>query len=127
MKLGIKLNHDSHTPVTMQIAERIRRLIKTGRVTAGDVLPSVRQAADDLDVNFTTVSRAYQTLKAEGLIEQNKSRRLAVCAEVKPTSEGDRTKLLAPMILGLKAQARELRLTDAALRAEIFRVLKWDL
>jgi len=126
MKLGIKLNHESHTPVTVQIAERIRRLIKTGRLAAGHLLPSVREAADDWGVNFTTVSRAYQELKAEGLIAQNKSRRMEVSAEVKSMSERDRAKLLTPMIIGLKAQARELRLTEEALRAEIFRVLKWD-
>lgn len=126
MKLGIKLNHESHTPVTVQIAERIRRLIKTGRLPAGEILPSVRLAADEWGVNFTTVSRAYQSLKAEGLICQNKSRRLAVCVDVKAMTERERAKLLTPMIVGLKAQARELRLTDAALRAEIIRVLKWD-
>lgn len=126
MKLAIRLNHGSHTPLTVQIAERIRRLIKTGRLSAGDVLPSVRTAADDWGVNFTTVSRAYKELKTEGLISPNKSRRLEVCVTVKSTSERDRAKLLTPMIVGLKAQARELRLSDAALRTEIFRVLKWD-
>lgn len=125
MKIGIKLNHDSHTPLKDQIAERIRRLIKTSRLSAGDVLPSVREAADNWGVNFTTVSRAYQELKAEGLISPNKSRRLEVCVTVKMSSERDRAKLLTPMIVGLKAQARELRVSDEALQAEIARALRW--
>lgn len=126
MKLGVKLNPKSHTPLAVQICDRIRRLVNTGRLPAGELLPSVRAAADDWGVNFTTVARAYQTLKAEGLICQNKSRRMIVCVDVKTMSERERAKMLSPLIAALKAQARELRLTDAALRAEIVRVLKWD-
>lgn len=125
MKIAARIKHQSHIPITLQIAECIRRLIKTGRLPAGALLPSVRRAADDWGVNFTTVSRAYKLLRSEGLIVLNTSRRLEVAAEVRPTSKRTRLALLTPMILGLKAQARELGLNEDELRDAVQRTLKW--
>ncbi|MBV6855889.1 MULTISPECIES: GntR family transcriptional regulator [Xanthomonas] len=123
MKIGLRLSQNSHTPVTVQIIEGVARLIRTGRLKPGTVLPSVREAAKDWGVNFTTVSRGYKQLQESGLIELNSSRRLEVRA-VHTMTPSDRAALLRPMILGLKAQARELGVQDDELHAEVVRVLK---
>lgn len=123
MKIGLRLSQNSHTPLTVQIVEGVTRLIRTSRVKPGTVLPSVREAAEDWGVNFTTVSRGYKQLQELGLIELNSSRRLVVRA-VHTMTPSDRAALLRPMILGLKAQARELGVKDDDLHAEVVRVLK---
>jgi DNA-binding transcriptional MocR family regulator len=50
------------------IATGIARLITTGDLAPGDRLPTVRQLAADLGVSPATVSHAWQTLSAAGLI-----------------------------------------------------------
>ncbi len=64
--LTVKL--DSDVPLTLQIAEGIRRQIATGGLKTGDELPTVRQLAADLGVNLNTVARAYRALEADGLL-----------------------------------------------------------
>ena len=125
MKLGIRVNERSHTPLADQIAEKIRRLVKTGRLKGGLTLPSVRDLAAEVGVNFATVSRAYKMLQDECVIVLNKSRRLEVSANGM-ADEAERAQLLTPTILGLRAKARELQLSDSVLLKEIARVLQWS-
>ncbi|MEO5535961.1 MAG: aminotransferase class I/II-fold pyridoxal phosphate-dependent enzyme [Pseudolysinimonas sp.] len=50
------------------IASGISRLITTGDLAPGDRLPTVRELASDLGISPATVSHAWQTLAAAGLI-----------------------------------------------------------
>jgi len=65
-----QLHIDLHRkqPLSEQIQEEIRRFIVTGSLRPGDPLPTVRQLAGQLKVNFNTVARAYRALDFEGLI-----------------------------------------------------------
>jgi GntR family transcriptional regulator len=51
-----------------EIATHFRRQIADGELTPGDAMPSYKQAAEQFGVNRTTVIRAYDILKSEGLI-----------------------------------------------------------
>lgn len=75
---------DPSSPVAFadQIARGIRRAIAQGDVGVGAELPSVRQLANDLDVNFNTVARAYRTLEACGLIRSARGRGTRVTARL---------------------------------------------
>lgn len=52
----------------VKIAESIEHAIQCGRLTAGDSLPSVREAAMMLDVNRNTVAQAYSRLRERGWV-----------------------------------------------------------
>ena len=43
--------------------------IATNRYREGDVLPSVRQLADEIGINMHTVNKAYTVLKQEGFVK----------------------------------------------------------
>lgn len=60
--------HDS-TPIYAQIDHGLRAAIATGRLCAGDQLPTVRQLAVDLQVNANTVARVYAELERDGVLE----------------------------------------------------------
>ncbi|MCB1693086.1 MAG: GntR family transcriptional regulator [Pseudomonadales bacterium] len=47
-------------------------MILEGVYRDGDALPSVRQVASDLRINPITVSKAYQILVDEGLVEKRR-------------------------------------------------------
>jgi GntR family transcriptional regulator len=59
-------------PIWRQIKDRVLAAILDGGMKEGEPLPSVRQVALDLQVNPLTVSKAYQELADEGLVERRR-------------------------------------------------------
>ena len=62
----VALELDERTP--RGIAAALARLITSGDLAPGDRLPTVRDLAAELGVSPATVSHAWQTLAAAGLI-----------------------------------------------------------
>lgn len=59
---------DSIVPIYQQIRNRIVEAIAAGELPAGSGLPSTRQLAVGLGINFHTVNKAYHLLRREGLL-----------------------------------------------------------
>ncbi|MCS6908055.1 MAG: GntR family transcriptional regulator [Anaerolineales bacterium] len=64
----------SGQPIYLQIVEQIRQKVASGELKPGDQLPTVRQLAAELRVNFNTVARAYRLLDEAGLISTQHGR-----------------------------------------------------
>ena len=73
-----------------QIGSAVRTEIAAGRLAPGDELPTVRQLAADLEVNFNTVARAYRALEASGLVRSARGRGTRVAAAVEANTKGAR-------------------------------------
>ncbi|MFI5609262.1 GntR family transcriptional regulator [Amycolatopsis sp. NPDC051903] len=58
----------SEVPIYQQIRDRVVEGIAAGELADGDPLPSTRQLAVDLGINFHTVNKAYDQLRREGLL-----------------------------------------------------------
>ena len=63
---------DDPVPIYQQIRDRIVEAIASGQQPAGSPLPSTRQLAMDLGVNFHTVNKSYDILRQEGLVRINR-------------------------------------------------------
>jgi len=72
--LPIALDHRSGVPIYLQIVEQVRQRVSTGELRPGDQLPTVRQMATELRVNFNTIARAYRLLDEAGLISTQQGR-----------------------------------------------------
>lgn len=59
-------------PIYLQLKDLIRDMILSGDLKEGDSLPSVRQVAMDYKVNPITVSKSYQILVEEELVEKKR-------------------------------------------------------
>lgn len=70
----IQIDHRSGVPIYIQIVDQIRQRVAEGSLQKGDQLPTVRQLATDLRVNFNTVARAYRLLDEAGLISTQQGR-----------------------------------------------------
>jgi GntR family transcriptional regulator len=70
----IEVDLVSHVPIYTQIVEQIKQLIAGGELKPGDQLPTVRQLAANLRVNFNTVARAYRLLDEAGVISTQQGR-----------------------------------------------------
>lgn len=60
------------TPIYRQLRDRVVAMILDGVIKQGDPLPSVRQVAGDFQINPITVSKAYQELVDENLVEKRR-------------------------------------------------------
>lgn len=72
--MQIQLDFRSGQPIYLQIVEQIRQMVARGELKQGDQLPTVRQLATDLRVNFNTVARAYRLLDEARLISTQHGR-----------------------------------------------------
>ena len=98
-------------PIYRQIVEQLRRLIASGQLASGDLLPSVREVAGFHAINPMTVSRAYGLAETEGLLERLRGKGMAVAATRRASrSESQRLALLEPQMLELARHVRELEL-----------------
>lgn len=79
---------NDNTPIYRQLKEQVVAMILDRRLQAGDALPSVRQIAAEFQLNPITVSRAYQELVDEKVVEVKRGIGMFVI-------EGAREKLLA--------------------------------
>lgn len=64
----IQIDLTSQIPIYQQIRDQIVLGIASGFFEPGELLPTVRQLADDLGINPMTVNKAYSLLKQEGMI-----------------------------------------------------------
>ena len=63
---------NDNSPIYRQLKERVVGMMLDGILKPGDALPSVRQIAADYQLNPITVSRAYQELADELLVEKRR-------------------------------------------------------
>jgi len=61
-----------HEPIYHQLAQLVLSRIISGSLEEGEAVPSVRQVAAQERINPLTVSRAYQSLVDEGLLEKRR-------------------------------------------------------
>ena len=59
-------------PIYRQLKERVVAMLLDGLLKPGDALPSVRQVAAEYQLNPITVSRAYQELADEAIVEKRR-------------------------------------------------------
>ncbi|MCJ7699972.1 MAG: GntR family transcriptional regulator [Anaerolineales bacterium] len=72
--MQVEVDLISKVPIYVQIIDQIKHMIATGVLHPDDQLPTVRQLATDLRVNFNTIARAYRMLDEEGLISTQHGR-----------------------------------------------------
>ncbi|MFZ6849541.1 GntR family transcriptional regulator [Undibacterium sp. RuRC25W] len=63
--------HDQ-SPIYRQLKQKILSMILDGILKPSDALPSVRQVATEYQINPITVSKAYQELLDQGLVEKKR-------------------------------------------------------
>ena len=79
---------NDNTPIYRQLKDRVIGMMLDGALKPGDALPSVRQVAAQYQLNPITVSKAYQELVDDHLVEKRRGIGMYV-------TEGASDKLLA--------------------------------
>lgn len=90
-------------PIYRQLKDRVIAMMLDGLLKPGDALPSVRQVAAEYQLNPITVSRAYQELADEALVEKRRGLGMYVTEEAaKKLLSSERERFLSeewPLVL----------------------------
>ena len=78
----IKIDFQSDEALYIQLRNQIILGIATSTLHEGDVLPSVRQLAEDIGINIHTVNKAYSVLRQEGFVTIDRRRGAIVSLDV---------------------------------------------
>jgi GntR family transcriptional regulator len=70
--MSMSITWNDNTPIYRQLRDRVVAMILDGALKPGDALPSVRQVAADFQLNPITVSKGYQELVDEQLVEKRR-------------------------------------------------------
>lgn len=114
--MDISIDIDAPEPLFAQLIAQIKAAVQAGKLRAGDVLPSIRQLAGDLELNNKTVAKAYRLLERDAVIQTRGYRGTFVHPDAKANSKVD---LRAQIRDGLARTIRSLHeagATDSELR-----------
>ncbi|MBI3159827.1 MAG: GntR family transcriptional regulator [Chloroflexi bacterium] len=107
--MNFEVDLTAHVPIYSQLIDQIKHAIAAGELKPGDQLPTVRQMAADLRVNFNTVARAYRMLDEDGIISTQHGRGTFILEPGSPeNTERLRHQRLARLARTFAAQAHKL-------------------
>ena len=91
----MEINWNNKEPIYLQLKDRLVELIMDGELNEGDALPSVRQISSEQRINPITVSKAFQILVDEELVEKKRGIGMYVLSGAKDKlSKQERAKFL---------------------------------
>ena len=99
----------SGVPIFRHLMDQIERLVACEQLRGGDLLPSVSDVSKQLAVNPMTISRAYNQLSEQGVLERQRGIGMRVAENAAKSTE-ERLRMLDDQIGELWAQAEQLGL-----------------
>ena len=100
----IEIDFSSDEAIYQQLCNQIILGIATSRLVDGEVLPSVRQMADEIGINMHTVNKAYTVLRQEGFVKVDRRRGAFISVD-----EKNRERALAIMEKEMRVLLAEAR------------------
>src|SRR5436309_7356211 len=100
-----QLDGSSGVPVYRQLIDQVLTAIASGKLAAGDQLPTVRQVAVDLAINPNTVMRAYRELEIRGILSTQQGTGTFITEQKVKAGEAQRRRRLSQMAGELVARA----------------------
>lgn len=62
------MEFNNNIPIYIQVMEKIKQDIIKGKIKSGDKMPSSRDYANELGINFNTVARVYKEMEMEEIL-----------------------------------------------------------
>jgi len=114
--MEISIDIDSPTPQFEQLIEQVKAAVSAGMLKPGDALPSIRQLANDLELNSKTVAKAYKLLERDSVIETKGYRGTYVHPKAKTNCKFNLQEWTLRKLEEVIAELREAGVTDSELR-----------
>lgn len=114
--MEIVIDIDDPVPLFAQLIEQIKEAVLSEQIGAGDALPSIRQLANDLDLNQKTVAKAYRLLERDSVIQAKGYRGTFVHPDAKVNSTVDLNEWVTTKLDETIAAFRKSGVTDSEIR-----------
>jgi GntR family transcriptional regulator len=115
-KMKISVNIEDIKPIFSQLIEQIKNAVMDNEIVAGDALPSIRQLANDLDINHKTVAKAYRLLERDGVIETKGYRGTFIHENAKENSTVDLNEWVLAELGKTLQSFRDVGITESEMR-----------
>ncbi|SVD45740.1 uncharacterized protein METZ01_LOCUS398594, partial [marine metagenome] len=112
----IVINTSDSVPLFAQLVDQIKKAVLSDELSSGSALPSIRQLANDLDVNHNTVAKAYRLLERDSVIETRGYRGTFVHQDAKANSTVDLSQWVVSQLSETIRVFRESGVTDSEIR-----------
>jgi GntR family transcriptional regulator len=119
-----EINPTSGVPIYRQIVDQVHAMVAGGSLAAGDLLPSVRQVANEAAVNPMTVSKAYSRLETERVVRRVRGQGMEVLAPSQNGSVDQRKQQFRATIEPALHRARQLGLNRTQIREVVSSLLQ---
>ena len=121
--MEIVVDIESAEPVFAQLMGSIKAAVQDGRLTPGDALPSIRQLANDLDLNNKTVAKAYRLLERDSVVQTRGYRGTFVHPDAPANCGVDLNAWVTEQLQDAVAAFRDAGVTDSEIRIAFANVL----
>jgi GntR family transcriptional regulator len=121
--LHFEINPHSGVPVYRQMIDQVKYYVASEALKPGNQLPSIRELAQALAINPTTVARVYSDLERDGVIEMRHGKGAFVTGDGRRMSAAERERALRRLARQLAVEAAQM----GAPASQVLRVLREEL
>ena len=121
--LHFQINPHSGMPVYRQMIDQVKYYVASDALKPGDQLPSIRELAQSLAINPTTVVRVYTELEREGIIEMRHGKGAFVTASGRRMTAAERDQTLRQLARQLAVEATQM----GASASQVLKVVREEL
>ncbi len=114
--MEITIDIDDPDPLFAQLITQIKQAVIAGELKPGDALPSIRQLANDLELNNKTVAKAYRLLERDSVIQTKGYRGTFIHPEARANSTVDLNAWVLTKLGETIDAFRETGVTDSEIR-----------
>jgi GntR family transcriptional regulator len=122
--MQISIDERLSEPVFSQLITQIREGVKSGALKPGTPLPTIRELANELQINPNTVAKAYGLLERDAVIETRGRKGSFVHPNGKKHSKVDLGSQATSVLAESVALLRDTGLTDSEIRNAFASVMK---
>jgi len=123
-KMRIQIDTNLSTPLFKQLMDQIKKAVMDGLLKPGDPLPSIRQLANDLELNHNTVAKAYRLLERDSVIQTKGYRGTSIHGDAIQNSTINMNDSITTKLNETIKSLRESGATDSEIRIAFSNVMK---
>jgi GntR family transcriptional regulator len=122
--MEIIIDIDDPTPIFAQLIKQIKSAVLTENLRPGDTLPSIRQLANDLELNNKTVAKAYRLLERDSVIQTRGYRGTFIHPDAKANSAIDLNEWVLETLNKTISEFKKSGVTDSEIRIAFGTLMK---
>lgn len=121
--MQISINIESTTPIFSQLVSQIKNAVQKEVLKPGDPLPSIRQLANDLEINNKTVAKAYSLLERDSIIQAKGYRGSFIHQNAKENASVDLSQWVDQQIKETITILKKAGVTDSEIRKSFTKII----